>query len=278
MQTSNKAKIHQIIQLLRVYNGRLLVIFFLFGRAMSSQKIEWELLFPCVALLAAYGLISLLNYQFDQDIDRINNKSNPYALLSAQEINYVYWASWLALFVFALLSPLWHITLAVCLALVLLGYTYSHPRFHLSYHPLSKLAVMSLIYTVLPSFLGAYPNNNWGVTLQLVSFCMLVSSWFIYSDIRDIRGDLLHNKRTIANTLGIKGAALVSAIIGTVSYFCFLLNTPGISALHWGIAILPSIQWLAVFNTWLISNRTSLVLLNYGLILLCLIWTVEVSF
>ncbi len=266
------------MQSLRVYNGRILILFFLFGYALSHNRLQMDAIPTCLALLSTYGLISISNFLYDQAIDRINAKSNPYSILTIRQINALYFSCMVITILLTSLAPTPLATAIAVVILLLIGHLYSHPRFRLSHNPISKILSMSAIYTLVPAFLGLYPFFTSSNVINTMLFCLLASAWFLYSDIRDIRGDLLHNKRTVANSLGIKKTALLAAVIGTCSTFFILFYNHQFGGKEMMLITLPLAQWTAFYNTKLITSRQSLIALNVLWLIVLLFWIIKLSF
>src|SRR5690606_15343994 len=160
--------------------------------------------------------------------DKSNSKPNPYQHLSLEQINRLYFLFAFLALGSSLLSP--HIlpTSVAVIAILLIGYFYSHPKFIFSHKPIPKFLSMTLTYTFIPAFLGTYPHLNNQNIYSILALCSMASSFFLYTDIRDIKGDLLHHKHTIANTLGVKHTTIIAALGGMLSYL-FLITSLAVS-------------------------------------------------
>ena len=266
------------VKLLRVYNGRILILFFLWGQSVAHQTLTFNLLWTCLALLATYGLLSISNYLYDQHIDKANKKVNPFGKIPFSQINVLYYSCITVLVVSVAASPNNGVVLLSVMAILAIGFAYSHPLFRFSDRPVTKILSMSMVYTFLPALVGMYPLYTTSNLLTLLSVCLLASSWFLYSDIRDIPGDLLHNKRTVANTLGVEKTALLAAGVGTTSYLLLLSTSGEITPIKYVVALLPLCQWMAYFNQRLLTNRKSLAVMNVLWIVALLAWIGESSF
>ena len=263
--------LHSTLLIFRVYNTRSMILFYLVGVSLGDGiRLSRDLFLVPLIFLCTYSFASILNFQADQEIDRINKRTNPFL---NKQVNTYFDRS--ALFILpagaialSLYTNSWLSTFLGSVFLLVLSYGYSHSSLRWSHHPLLKIIAMALNYAIVPALIGLGMQN---VTIRtfiiLVSLSVFYTSWLLYSDMKDIRGDQKFNKRTFAVLLGKKKLATWCWGIGLMSFLfvmAILMRTYSIHRVTIIVGILTiGLQFIAMVNIRLLENKRLRILGSY---------------
>ncbi len=250
-----------IIDSLRIYNTRPMILFYLIGLKASHQDIfTFNSLKVWIVFILAYASASLINFLQDTLIDEKNKKYNPTDRNA--NVKYIKIMAVILSIVALGISMTADNSVAITLTtgiLLLLGLAYSLPPIRLSYHPLGKLVSMSLAYAFLPALAGInfdYHNESF---YQLMMLCLFYSSFIPYSDVKDIEGDGHYGKRTLAVLLGPQKLSIMCLVASTSAAVLIALQIPqfslSIALILIGLVALTLIQLLSIFKKKLIQER-----------------------
>ncbi len=249
----------QCMALLRIYNGRSMIIFWLLGLRLDGRlKFDSQLLWGGLILVLAYGWASALNFVDDIEIDRVNRRKNP---LLSNRIG-ARAAKWLAggcgglsLGLAMMMEERWW-WVGGTLILLILGWVYSRGK--LAHRPMGKIGVMVLGYALVPGMMGL---QNWNLNLigVLMSLSMVYGAWMLYADVKDIKGDRKYGKRTLAVVWGVKRLVILSWGLGLVcsGVSWYLMKGQVNGWLGWGgwAGLLVIAQTMVVWNPKLLSQK-----------------------
>jgi len=212
-----------ILQLMRIYNIRNSILVYLLTRSLSGN-LKWDLgiIIYSGLLILLYGWSSIRNYELDIQTDKINKRINPISLhiFSPSQLNNLKTTIYILVVLLTVIGMVSYgiNVLFFSASLWFLGWAYSHPKWKLSYYPVAKLVSMLLAYVVIPGLVGLYSGKVTGDNLIIFgSLILMAASWFVYSDIKDIKGDLKVGKKTLANTLGVKKLTRLGLMAGLMS-------------------------------------------------------------
>ncbi|MCL5427573.1 MAG: UbiA family prenyltransferase [Candidatus Marsarchaeota archaeon] len=229
-----KHKAAGLIELGRPWNGIGSSLIMLAGAFLAAPAFPstWTLLGITAVALFTYMAGGTLNDIFDVEIDKLNM---PYRVSKQKGI------SRKEAFIFAIilfsLSSLISILLSVKFWIIILVYTvftiaYSWPP--ISFVKRGYLAQLELAFTavLLSGYAGAVlVLNTYQVPLLTLfafgSLTLLFSFIFIIKDFKDVKGDKVGGKRTLALRIGVKNAKAVS-VLGTLIFLpltALLFNT-----------------------------------------------------
>lgn len=240
----------------RVFNTRSMILFYLVGLKLSEIPLfTSETAIVVVIFVLTYAYASIINFLEDKEIDKRNQKTNPF-MQSTPFTKRLLGIAYVCAFFSILLSMFSSnklVNIAGTLAILGLGYIYSKPPLKLSFHPLGKLLSMGLTYAYVPAFMGLMtgPGSNHSPIL-LFLLCSLHVSWLPYSDIKDMVGDKEYGKRTLAIHLGLKKLLLVCASASSICIISLIPFLPkGTGALYallclYSLAL--AVQFYFVFN------------------------------
>jgi 4-hydroxybenzoate polyprenyltransferase len=212
-------------KLFRIHNVRTILLFFYIGIFIVgkySQLLDL-LLIPFIFVLL-YAGASISNYLLDQKTDLINKKYNP---VRSKDIKWVYGLNIILLlgaFSISLFTSRPSILIIFSLFVFLLGAFYSNQKLKLSYKPLAKFVFMLLAYCLAPGILGVLLNSGRLFHYNfIIGLTLIYSSILIYSDVRDIKGDKVLGKMTLAVVLGLKNLAKLGLFLSTIGaiYYCY---------------------------------------------------------
>jgi len=266
-------KSHLLVRLLRSYNTRGMILFYLLGRILAGNfKTDTDLFLVPIIFICTYGIVSLFNYDADRREDKINKRRNPLEnKLSKKFINKL--ITILVIFVATLLTFVNH-KLGISIAsvsIIITGFLYSHKKIQLSHRPLTKIVLMMSGYTFIPGILGLSNNRIDKLNLFLIfSLSLIYASFLIYSDVKDITGDKKVGKITLAVLLGYKKLCVlgfVLALLGTIPalYLLRLNENFQIIASFFSIPIL--LQTFIIINCEAILKRKVRVVGSYIVLL-----------
>lgn len=214
-------QIRTFIKLLRIYNTRSMLLFYLLGWSYTTNlTFHPNQLVAFTIFVSTYAFASIINFQSDKSIDKTNNRRN-YLItnpLTTKAIkNLLIYLALLSIVIPLLASkPLLYLTTSIIL--LLLGMAYSGSPLNISHHPIGKILSMSLVYVYIPLLLGTLTQSTNTNSLAFPALIGLIyTSWLIYTDIKDLKGDRLHKKRTLVVILGIKQACGVSFVISLIA-------------------------------------------------------------
>ena len=215
-------KIGAMIEVFRPWNflmgGMISIIAYLVFSPFSFNIVY---LFIIVCLL--WGGINAINDYFDYEIDKINApfKALHTNRLEMNEIKNTVFFIW-AICLFASIFINFHFFIS-CLVLTIFGYFYSAPPIALERNWRTANLFLGLTFIFFPALCGATFYANKFPTQPEFYFIFLSLSFFIgflllAKDFKDIKGDKLGGKNTLAVVFGVKKTLLISAI-GTLIFF-----------------------------------------------------------
>jgi 4-hydroxybenzoate polyprenyltransferase len=220
--------LHQWLKAFRVYNTRIIILFYLLGLKLSGQPIiAIDTIIMIFSFMLSYAFASIANYALDREIDIQNKRNVPLVLKDLTFENQKVLS--LSLVALALLLPL--LTRQPLFNLIgiglhlLLGYWYSHPSRPISFHPLGKALFMAFAYLLFPGLVGLGSHLTINHLTSLGFITIYYAAWQLFNDVKDIEGDRRFGKRTLAVVLGIRKLTVVSTLVSLPSLFYLLTFT-----------------------------------------------------
>ena len=263
--------VKKYLSLYRLYNTRIMVIFYILGLKISHRPIfNLNTIIIWLVFICSYSYASSLNFLYDTKTDKINKRENIFLKYKIDlfKIKKLSGAILITGFVlcFFTASPLY--TQIIYITLVISGYLYSYPVFKLSHKAFYKLFLMTLNYCFLPGLLGIIQNFTKYSLYTILTFSLFYSSWLLYTDVKDIKGDKKVGKNTFAVILGLKKLTMLSATISIsavfiVSYLLIINDTKILIILYSAVLVQGA---LIIKRNWL-TNKIYKNIVGYYLLL-----------
>ena len=215
------------LRLFRVHNARSPILFYFLGFRLSSQSVVTpDLILIPLSFISGYAYASILNFLCDRDIDQLNQRRLPLPLISLNNsplYHLAYATAGTSLFI-AMFTKHPMLNVFYLSLMLLLGYLYSRPQKPWSFHPLGKFLIMSLSYLFLPGIMGLGNHFSTASLTIIIYVSLYYASWQLFNDVKDIRGDRLRGKLTLAVVLGSRKLAQLSLAISFISAAFLLLQ------------------------------------------------------
>ena len=271
--------VKRLLLVLRVHNTRIMILFYFLGVLLSgSLRYSKDYLIIPIIFVLSYGYVSLQNYEFDQKIDKVNKRGNTLVYVEKYVSNIKLLLIILAISI-SLLSSRVLETMLLTVTIISFGYFYSSSRVRLSYNPYTKFLTMFFIYTLLPGFYGLTTSKvDYKIYLFLLGVSIMYSSFMIYSDVKDIKGDSKFGKKTFAIMIGTKKLPFLGLFIYSISIATILLSQFELSIVFWLVLILIfSMHLAAIFKSDMLYKQKYRQSMGY-LLILFLIFVISYSY
>ncbi len=217
---SKLGKLGTFLELARPWNGVLCGLLALLGYDLLGPMQLYSALILFTVFTLSYMSSTILNDIYDKDIDEINM---PYRPLQRKSLTNreAYTFSLLLAGTSLTLSLLLGIHVIMLLALFLIvGLFYSLPPFFMSRRVALAQATLAFTSVTIPLYAGMSYSNmgfllNQNSLIFVISMTILAIFIFIIKDFKDIKGDNLLGKKTLATRIGIRNAQRM-ALAGTL--------------------------------------------------------------
>jgi 4-hydroxybenzoate polyprenyltransferase len=225
----SKNKITSFIDLVRPWNSATVALISLLGIKLAGDYLPnlWFIL-PLIVFII-YNGSTALNDIFDIRVDTINMPFRPLergSLKVKSVINFCIFSYILGNLIALLVSFQFFLSI---LLMSLSGILYSMPPISLKDRGILGNFDLGFASAFTTLYAGYVISTNsliisYNILTSMIVLTILFTFFSILKDFKDLKGDKIHKKRTIANTYGIRSASKIN-IIGTLLFFPITIIT-----------------------------------------------------
>jgi 4-hydroxybenzoate polyprenyltransferase len=221
---SKNAKILHYFELVRIWNAFTPGLLVILGGLLAGM-FSLNILIIAVIFIFMYFGATTLNDIFDYHADRINS---PYRPLHTKKVTFseaylIAFCSYIIAIILSLIFAL-PVTPFILLA-ILLSILYSAPPISLKDRVIISVLDLSFLTIFMPIFVGFYSiTQTFDLTTIgfITAFTLAFASIAFLKDLKDLSGDMVMHKHTIAIMFGRKGTSYIS-LFGFVIFFLFAM-------------------------------------------------------